>query len=51
MNRTPNIPKQIDPEERFLVALRMVIKDHAIVIDNLEKKVADLEARIVALEA
>lgn len=51
MNRTPNIPKQIDPEERFLVALRMVVKDHAIAIDNLEKKVADLEARIVALEA
>ena len=51
MNRTPNIPKSIDPEERFLIALRMLTKAHAIAIDDLEKKVVDLEDRIKVLEA
>ena len=51
MNRTPNIPKNIEPEERFLIALRMLTKSHAIAIDDLEKKVVDLEDRIKALEA
>ena len=51
MNRNPNIPKAIQPEERFLVTMRMLLKDYAIAIDNAETKIKELEERIVALEA
>lgn len=51
MNRNPNVPKTIQPEERFLVTMRMLLKDYAIAIDNAETKIKELEERIAVLEA
>ena len=50
MNRSPVIPKTISPEEKFLVAVRMIFREHAMAIDDLQTQNKALEARIKALE-
>ena len=45
INTNPNLPSRIDPEDRFINALKKIIKDQATAINQLEERIKRVEAK------